>query len=103
MTGPTQLVLRALLADLHAELYGVEIGHAAGLMSGTVHPILARLEALGWVESRWEDIDPKAEGRPARRYYRITALGAEQARAELAKVRAPQPGRLAPRPLPGES
>ena len=72
-------------------------------MSGTVHPIPARLEALGWVESRWEDIDPKAEGRPARRYYRITALGAEQARAELAKVRAPLPGRLAPRPLPGES
>jgi len=31
------------------ELYGSEIGDAAGLMSGTVHPILARLGRLaGW-------------------------------------------------------
>ena len=64
MTLPTQFVLRALLADPQAELYGVEIGEAAGLPSGTVHPILARLEGLRWVQSRWEDIDPKVEGRP---------------------------------------
>lgn len=103
MTMPTQLVLRALLADPKAELYGVQIGDAAGLMSGTVHPILARLEAFGWVESHWEDVDPAEAGRPARRYYQITAAGADQARAELARVRSPQPGRLAPRPLPGQS
>ena len=42
MTIPTQLVLRALLADASKELYGVEIGAAAGLPSGTVPPILAR-------------------------------------------------------------
>ena len=103
MTLPTQLVLRALLADPTAEFYGAEIGEAAGLMSGTVHPILARLESIGWVESRWEDVDPRVAGRPARRYYRITAIGAEQARTELARMRQPQPGRLAPRPLPGTS
>jgi PadR family transcriptional regulator PadR len=103
MTLPTQLVLRALLADPSAEYYGVEIGEAAGLMSGTVHPILARLESIGWVESRWEDVDPRVAGRPARRYYRITAHGAEQARNELARIRPPQPSRLAPRPIPGTS
>lgn len=97
----TQLVLRSLLADPVGELYGSEIGDAAGLMSGTVHPILARLEAAGWVDSRWEDVDPRAAGRPARRYYRLTGEGAEQARAALAKVPRPQPGRLAPRPEPG--
>ena len=86
MTLPTQFVLRALLADPQAELYGVEIGDAAGLPSGTVHPILARLEGLRWVQSRWEDIDPKVEGRPARRYYRLTTDGAEQARLALAGV-----------------
>src|SRR5687768_1098079 len=43
MTMATQLVLRAFLADPMAELYGSEIGDAAGLMSGTVHPILGRL------------------------------------------------------------
>lgn len=101
MTMATQLVLRALLADTAAELYGSEVGEAAGLMSGTVHPILARLESAGWVESRWEDVDPQVAGRPARRYYRITGDGARQAWAELARVRRPQPGRLAPRPEPG--
>lgn len=103
MTIPTQLVLRALLSEPTAELYGTQIGSAAGLMSGTVHPILARLEALGWVSSRWEEIDPTVEGRPVRRYYQLTTDGAQQAKAELARVRRPQPGRLAPRPLPDPS
>jgi len=84
MTISTQLVLRALLADPKAELYGVEIGDAAGLPSGTVHPILARLEGLGWVTSRWEDIDPSVEGRPARRYYGIDPNGEAAARNALA-------------------
>ncbi len=86
MTIPTQLVLRLLLAEPGRELYGVEIGEGTGLPSGTVHPILARLEATGWVESRWEDVDPSAAGRPARRYYRVTADGAEAARDALARA-----------------
>jgi PadR family transcriptional regulator len=89
MTIPTQLVLRALLDDPARELYGVEIGAAAGLPSGTVHPILARLEGVRWLESRWEDIDPRVEGRPARRYYRLTAGGLESARAALATAYRP--------------
>ena len=47
MTLPTQLVLRALLADADREQYGAELGVAAGLPSGTIHPILARLEGVG--------------------------------------------------------
>jgi DNA-binding PadR family transcriptional regulator len=86
MTIPTQLVLRALLTDPSKELYGVEIGRAAGLPSGTVHPILARLETAGWLTSRWEDIDPRTEGRPARRYYRLTPDGLELAQAALARA-----------------
>jgi DNA-binding PadR family transcriptional regulator len=84
MTIPTQLVLRALLAEPGREMYGAEIGDAAGLPSGTVHPMLARLEGAGWVESRWEDIDPRTEGRPARRYYRLSADGVQSARDALA-------------------
>jgi PadR family transcriptional regulator, regulatory protein PadR len=86
MTIPTQLVLRALLADPTQERYGVEIGAAAGLPSGTVHPILARLEGVGWLTSRWEEIDPRAEGRPARRYYRLTPDGLELSRSALARA-----------------
>ena len=86
MTIPTQLVLRALLSDPGREFYGAEIGAAAGLPSGTVHPMLARLERVDWVSSRWEDVDPSEAGRPARRYYRLTTTGAEQARAALTRV-----------------
>jgi PadR family transcriptional regulator, regulatory protein PadR len=86
MTIPTQLVLQALLTNPTKELYGVEIGTAAGLPSGTVHPILARLETVGWLTSRWEDINPRTEGRPARRYYQLTPDGLELARAALARA-----------------
>lgn len=99
MTIPTQRVLRALLADVTTELYGAEIAQAAGLASGTVHPILARFERVGWVESRWEEVDPRQEGRPARRYYRLTESGASLARESLARAYRPRPGRLVPSPL----
>ena len=102
MTIPTQLVLEALLAEGEGELYGIEIGDHAGLRSGTVHPILARLEGVGWLESRWEDVDPQAEGRPARRYYRLTAAGAVAGRAALARAHRPSPLRRL-RPLGSEA
>ena len=94
MTLPTQLVLRAFLADPKQELYGLEIGSAAGLPSGTVHPILARLEGLGWVASTWEDIDPRLQGRPSRRYYKLTASGEHNARDALARAYRPSASRL---------
>jgi DNA-binding PadR family transcriptional regulator len=42
------------------------------------------------VTSRWKDIDPRVEKRPARRYYRVTASGAVEARAALAAARRPK-------------
>lgn len=103
MTIPTQLVLGVLLADPAEERYGYEIGEAAGLASGTVHPILARLEGAGWLESRWEDIDSRAAGRPARRYYRLTADGTQVAHDALTRARRSRRPWLAPQPSPGTS
>jgi DNA-binding PadR family transcriptional regulator len=102
MTIPTQLVLQALLQDPERELYGLQIGELAQLRTGTVHPILARLEGVGWLQSRWEDIVPQAEGRPARRYYRLTAEGAPAAEAALARAWRPSPVRRL-RPQVGEA
>ena len=85
MTLQTQLVLRALLEEPSKERYGLALCELVGLPSGTIYPILARLEQLRWVESFWEDADRHvAEGRPRRRYYRLTPDGAEQARHALA-------------------
>ncbi|MFJ4618228.1 PadR family transcriptional regulator [Streptomyces sp. NPDC088812] len=85
MTLPTQLVLRALLENPAEEMYGLEICARAQLASGTIHPILARLESIGWLVSRWEDVDPHERGRPRRRYYRLSPDGAVAARLALAR------------------
>jgi PadR family transcriptional regulator, regulatory protein PadR len=89
MTLPTQLVLRALLAEPAQEMYGLQICAEAGLPSGTIHPILARLEGFGWLESRWEDTDPSQQGRPRRRYYKLSQAGALRARHALDHANAP--------------
>jgi PadR family transcriptional regulator PadR len=98
LTLPTLRVLDALLTDPLDEHYGLELSRAAGLPSGTVYPILARLEGAGWLVGAWEDIDERAEGRRRRRYYRLTGTGLEGARAALAKrapaLRPVMPGRL---------
>ncbi len=91
MTLPTQLVLRVLIADPSREMYGLEIGQAAELAPGTIHPILARLERCGWVEAWWEDLDPHEAGRPRRRYHRLTPDGVAYASRALNRVRTPTP------------
>jgi PadR family transcriptional regulator, regulatory protein PadR len=88
MTLATQRVLQALLDKPAKAQYGLEICEAAKLASGTIHPILARLEKVGWLDSYWEDIDPHRAGRPRRRYYRLSSDGAQWARAALAAVEA---------------
>lgn len=88
MTLQTQAVLRALLIKPAQELYGLQVCAMAELPSGTIHPILARLESAGWLESRWEQIDPSEQGRPRRRYYRLSPDGAERARIALAAAHA---------------
>jgi PadR family transcriptional regulator, regulatory protein PadR len=83
MSAQTLKVLGALLSPELSELSGADIGRATQLASGTLYPILLRLEAVGWLQSRWEDDDPKSLGRPRRRFYRITALGAQRTAATL--------------------
>lgn len=53
-------------------LYGWEIMQMTGLASGTVYPILARLEGTGYLDSEWED---SQSSRPRRRLYRLTDKG----------------------------
>jgi PadR family transcriptional regulator, regulatory protein PadR len=73
LTYPTALVLQALLHDHH---HGFDIMAATGLPSGTVYPILRRLDAEGCVRSRWEDeATARQAQRPARRYYELTGGG----------------------------
>ncbi|MDQ0847989.1 PadR family transcriptional regulator [Streptomyces sp. V1I6] len=99
MTKHTQTVLRALTGQgtvgerrssvLADGLYGLELSKRSGLPNGTLFPILERLRQAGWVERYWEqDAIAEKEGRPRRRFYRITPKGAELAAQALAEATA---------------
>jgi DNA-binding PadR family transcriptional regulator len=76
-------ILRALLDQPTRQHYGLELIKSAGVSSGALYPILARLEENGVVEGEWEEIDESLEGRRKRRYYRLTAKGGLRARSEI--------------------
>ncbi|MBO0802260.1 MAG: helix-turn-helix transcriptional regulator [Nocardiopsaceae bacterium] len=84
MTLATMAVLRALLDDPTAHRYGFDLAKEAGIATGSLYPILARLEQAGWVDSYWEEQQSGREGRPRRRYYVLTESGAVAARQALA-------------------
>lgn len=86
-------LLEVLIDDLSAERYGFELSKSTGLKSGTLYPILARLESAGWLSSGWESA--AVTGRPRRRYYHLTGVGADAARHHLANA----PGRSRGTPL----
>lgn len=87
---------RALLAEL-AEAgsdwrHGYDLAQSTGLRSGTLYPLLIRLEGQGYLEAEWQP--PTSPGRPPRHAYRLTAAGRELARREAAAARAARPPRL---------
>ena len=85
VTFPTALVLEALSAGHH---HGFDIIDATGLPSGTVYPILRRLEDEGFVRSRWEGpAQAQREKRPPRRYYEVQAAGERWLRSARERFR----------------
>ncbi|OWQ85293.1 PadR family transcriptional regulator [Roseateles aquatilis] len=58
--------------------HGYELTKALGIKSGTLYPLLMRLEGQGLLEAEWRESDQP--GRPARHAYRLTAQGLQAAR-----------------------
>ena len=86
MTYPTALVLQALARGFH---HGFDIMDATGLPSGTVYPILRRLDREGLLKSQWEKpLLAQREQRPPRRYYEITEAGEGMLAEAVARYRA---------------
>ncbi|HZU56661.1 MAG TPA: helix-turn-helix transcriptional regulator [Actinocrinis sp.] len=83
-TEPRARVLEAFLADPHARRYGYELMKLANLQSGTLYPLLSRLQDEGMVTSQWEA--PTEPGQRPRRYYELTGEGVRAARLELAEA-----------------
>jgi PadR family transcriptional regulator, regulatory protein PadR len=83
--------------------FGFDIMAATGLTSGTVYPTLDRLEQNGLLTSRWEEASAAhAEGRPARRYFTLTAKGASGLKDALARYKTLRPIEIDPRSLAPE-
>jgi DNA-binding PadR family transcriptional regulator len=96
LTYPTALVLEALAGGYH---HGFDVMDATGLPSGTVYPVLRRLELEGLVRSRWEKAErAQREGRPPRRYYELLGaadpwLAAARERYRVLAAAVPRPAR----------
>lgn len=88
MSLQTLTLLRVMLDRFDDQHYGYDLMTKAKLKSGSLYPILDRLEHHGLVASAWEDIDPKVAGRAPRRYYRLTAEGIRRAEEELRAAQA---------------
>jgi DNA-binding PadR family transcriptional regulator len=84
MSLQTLRVLEVFLESPGDQLAGADVQKRTGLASGTLYPILLRLEGAGWFVSCWETIDPAVAGRPRRRLYRLTSTGLARASAVFA-------------------
>jgi PadR family transcriptional regulator, regulatory protein PadR len=79
MSLQTLQVLETFLENPGEQLSGADVQKRCRIASGTLYPILLRLESAGWFVSRWEAIDPVSAGRPRRRFYRLTPNGLARA------------------------
>jgi hypothetical protein len=75
MAVQTLRVLEVFLECPTRPLSGAEVHQSGWIAFGTLYPILVRLEAAGWLLSRWESIEPSSARRPRRRLYRLTSTG----------------------------
>ncbi|MBZ5560945.1 MAG: PadR family transcriptional regulator [Acidobacteriia bacterium] len=85
LSRETLLVLDRFLERPADWRYGYELSRSTGLKSGTLYPILMRLQKYTLLEACWVTTE---DGVPPRHTYRLTPNGLELARAKLAESRA---------------
>jgi PadR family transcriptional regulator PadR len=82
----TRLVFQAFLDAPSDETYGFELAEATNLPSGTIYPILRRLEDEGFIKSHWAEVETGSQRR-RRRYYELTGEGRRAAHAATVEQR----------------
>ncbi len=85
LSQETRLVLEKFVERPTDWRYGYELSRETGLKSGTLYPILMRLEKYTMLEAQWVVTE---DGVPPRHTYRLTPNGLEFARTKLAESRA---------------
>ena len=92
MSAPTLKLLKFMIESPQEGRSGAEISKATKVGSGTMYPLLQRLEMANWIAGEWENIDPSDAGRPKRRFYKLTPVGQVGARGALAEFQTPAAG-----------
>ena len=77
----TLRLLAFFIGAQSAWCYGYELSRETGLKSGTLYPILMRLEKYKLLEARWVNTE---DGVPPRHTYRLTLEGMALAKSKLA-------------------
>ncbi len=90
----TRDLVAALLERPEEWRHGYDLSKETGLKSGTLYPILMRLEKQGWLETRWEE--PAVPGRPSRHLYRLQQDRIGAARLAFAAPSSLSSARLSP-------
>ncbi len=88
LSPQARTVLATLLDAAGGWRHGYDLARAARVKSGTLYPLLIRLEAQGYLEAEWQPPEP---GRPPRHAYRLTVRGVRFARDNPP---APAPGAI---------
>lgn len=96
LSDPARNVLALMAEAGNGWCHGYELCQQAGIKSGTLYPLLIRLEAQGYLEAEWQDA--REPGRPPRHAYRLTAAGFQLARQNPPLRPASGPPRLSGRP-----
>jgi PadR family transcriptional regulator, regulatory protein PadR len=92
LSNHARALLAILLEARGGWRHGYDLAKRAGIKSGTLYPLLARLEAQGFLEAEWQL--GAGEGKPPRHAYRLTAPGVQLALANPpAAAAASAPGR----------
>ena len=78
LSDSARLVLAAMLDRSGSWSHGYELSKETGVKSGTLYPLLMRLEQQGYLEAKWHP--PTENGRPPRHAYRLTQTGLQLAR-----------------------
>jgi len=81
--------MRVFIERPKERLAGSDIWRQTGVFTGTLYPILMRLERAGWLDSEWERLDPSEAGRPRKRLYRLTGVGYNKTYKALAELGVP--------------
>ena len=80
----TSLLLSIMLESSAQWRHGYHLSQITGFKSGTLYPLLMRLEEQGFLASKWQD--GERPGGPPRHVYRLTASGRVLARERRAAL-----------------